>query len=156
MPEWADSSGVSPSITWLELGRTLFRRLGDRVKNWITINEPTIHAACGYFLGEFPPGRKFALKSLFHCLHHLLLAHARLCDAWSAEIGNGNVGLTHQSVWITPADQGRARDVQAATFMDDMANRIVLDAITRGTYPARALPRLAGSSRAASNGTSWR
>lgn len=38
----------------VQLGTTLFRALGDRVKNWITINEPTIHAVCGYFLGEFP------------------------------------------------------------------------------------------------------
>ncbi len=124
------------------LGTTLFRRLGDRVKNWITINEPTIHAACGYFLGEFPPGRRFALKSLFHCLHHLLLAHARLCDAWSAEIGKGNIGLAHHSVWISPAEAGRDRDVRAAAFMDEVANRSVLDVIHHGTFPPRARSRL--------------
>jgi beta-glucosidase len=126
----------------VELGTALFRRLGDRVKSWITINEPTIHAVCGYFLGEFPPGRRFALRGLFHCLHHLLLAHARLCDSWAATCGKGDIGLAHHSVWVSPAEKARERDVQAAAFMDDVANRTVLDAITKGAYPARALSRL--------------
>jgi len=126
----------------VDLGTALFKRLGDRVRNWITINEPTIHAVCGYFLGEFPPGRRFALKSLFHCLHHLLLAHARLCDAWAAVSGEGNIGLAHHSVWVSPADPCRDRDVRAATFMDDVANRTVLDTILRGSYPERVVSRL--------------
>jgi len=126
----------------VELGATLFRALGDRVKNWITINEPTIHAVCGYFLGEFPPGRKFALRGLFHCLHHLLLGHARLCDAWAGLGANGDIGIAHHSVWIAAADENRERDVRAAAFMDDVANRTVLDTILRGTFPKSALVRL--------------
>jgi beta-glucosidase len=126
----------------VDLGTALVQQLGDRVRNWITINEPTIHAVCGYFLGEFPPGRKIALKSLFHCLHHLLLAHARLCDIWGAVIGKGNIGLAHHSVWISPADPGRDRDVQAAAFMDEAANRTVLDTILKGAVPKSVVSRL--------------
>jgi beta-glucosidase len=126
----------------VELGSALFARLADRVRNWITINEPTIHAAGGYLLGEFPPGRRFALRGLFHCLHHLLLSHARLCDAWNAAGGVGNIGLAHHSLWVTPADPGRERDVRAARFMDDLANRTVLDAIFKGSYPQQPLARL--------------
>jgi beta-glucosidase len=126
----------------VELGMALFKRLRDRVQDWITINEPSIHAVCGYALGEFPPGRRFDLKGLFHCLHHLLLAHARLCDAWSATIGKGNIGLAHHSVWVSPSDEARERDVQAARFMDEVANRTILDAIFRGTIPGSVLSRL--------------
>jgi beta-glucosidase len=132
-----------PAVDHLvQLGTTLFKRLGDRVQNWITINEPSIHAVCGYFLGEFPPARKFALKPLFHVLHHLLLAHARLCDAWAAEGGKGNIGIAHHSIWISPADANSERDVQTAVFMDDVANRMVLDSILKGSYPALPLRRL--------------
>ena len=126
----------------VELGTALFRALGDRVKNWITINEPTIHAVCGYFLGEFPPGRRFALRGLFHCLHHLLLGHARLCDAWTALGARGDIGIAHHSVWIAAADENRGRDVRAAAFMDDVANRTVLDTILRGTFPQSVAARL--------------
>ena len=125
-----------------ELGVVLLRALGDRVKNWITVNEPTIHAVCGYFLGEFPPGRRFALRGLFHCLHHLLLGHARLCEAWEAEGRQGSIGMAHHSLWTSPADPARDRDVEAAAFMDDVANRTVLDTMFRGAYPQRVLRRL--------------
>jgi len=127
----------------VELGSVIFKRLGDRVRHWITINEPSIHAVCGYFLGEFPPGRKFALKGLFHCLHHLLLAHARLCEAWGAVIGKGDIGIAHHSVWVSPADEASQRDVRAARLMDDVANRTVLDTTQRGTMPGSVLSRLA-------------
>ncbi len=126
----------------VELGRVLFRALGDRVKGWITVNEPTIHAVCGYFLGEFPPGRRYALRGLFHCLHHLLLGHARLCEAWGAECGKGLIGLAHHSLGTSPADPDRERDEAAARFMDETANRAVLDAIFRGAYPREVLRRL--------------
>jgi len=126
----------------VELGSVLFRALGDRVHRWITVNEPTIHAVSGYFTGEFPPGRKFALKSLFHCLHHLLLAHARLCQSWASFGGRGSIGLAHHSVWMTPADARSDRDVAAARFMDSVANRTVLDTLFRGAYPDEVLARV--------------
>jgi beta-glucosidase len=141
----------------LELGTVLFRALGDRVRNWITVNEPTIHSVCGYFLGEFPPGRRVDLRGMFHCLHHLLLGHARLCEAWTAMSGGagerrtngaegaaavGRIGLAHHSLWTAPADAGRERDIDAAAFMDEVANRTVLDVMFRGAYPRRAVSRL--------------
>ncbi len=126
----------------LELGETLFRALGDRVTRWITVNEPTIHAVSGYFLGEFPPGKKLAFRGLFHCLHHMLLAHARLCGRWESMGARGSIGLAHHAVWMTPADPGSARDVAAAAFMDSVANRTVLDALVRGSYPEEALSRV--------------
>jgi len=126
----------------VELGTVLFRTLGDRVTRWITVNEPTIHAVSGYFLGEFPPGKKFALRGLFHCLHHLLVAHSRLCDSWASVRGQGSIGLAHHAVWMTPADPGSERDAAAAGFMDAVANRTVLDALFRGSYPKEALARV--------------
>jgi beta-glucosidase len=126
----------------VELGTVLFRTLGDRVTRWITVNEPTIHAVSGYFLGEFPPGKKFALRGLFHCLHHLLLAHSRLYDSWASVQGRGSIGLAHHAVWMTPADPGSERDAAAAGFMDAVANRTVLDTLFRGSYPKEAMARV--------------
>ncbi|HTO20995.1 MAG TPA: family 1 glycosylhydrolase [Spirochaetia bacterium] len=125
-----------------ELGEIVFRTLGDRVSRWITVNEPTIHAVSGYFLGEFPPGRRLAFRGLFHCLHHLLLAHSRLCECWASVLGRGSIGCAHHAVWMTPADPARPRDVAAASFMDAVANRTVLDLLFRGTYPQEAISRV--------------
>ena len=63
-----------------------FKEFGDRVKHWITLNEPYIFTAFSYGNGLFPPGRCSAWQNL-NCLggdsatepyivaHNLLLAH---------------------------------------------------------------------------------
>ena len=57
-PAWLTRSGGFASRTavdhLLELGAVLFARLGDRVHNWITVNEPTVYAFLGRVTGEFP------------------------------------------------------------------------------------------------------
>jgi beta-glucosidase len=126
----------------VDLGSLLFDRLGDRVSRWITVNEPTIYTYCGYLTGEFPPGKKLALRPLFACQHHLLLAHARLCAAWEARGRGGMIGIAHHAVWVDPARPESRRDREAAALMDDLANRSVLDPLLRGTYPERALRRV--------------
>ncbi len=126
----------------VSLGRLLFQRLGDRVRNWITVNEPTVYAYGGYVTGDTPPGRRLAFRSAFACAHHLLLGHARLCRAWE-EVGRpGMIGLAHHAIWVEPARPTDARDGEAAGLMDDIANRSVLDPLCRGTFPRRALSRL--------------
>jgi beta-glucosidase len=124
------------------LGRILFERMGDRAAGWITINEPTVYSYCGYLTGEFPPGRRFALRQMLACEHHLLLAHARLCAAWQALGRRGWIGLAHHAVWVNPARPDSPRDREAAALMDDLANRSVLDPVLKGTFPERAARRL--------------
>ncbi|MGA2479515.1 MAG: family 1 glycosylhydrolase [Spirochaetia bacterium] len=126
----------------VELGAALFARLGDRVHNWITVNEPTVYAYLGHATGEFPPGRKLDLRGAFACLHHLLLGHARLCDVFSRGGYTGMIGLAHHAAWVAPAHPENARDREAASLMDDLANRTVLDPLLLGTYPARVRAKL--------------
>jgi beta-glucosidase len=126
----------------VELGALLFKRLGDRVCNWITINEPTIQSICGYLLGVFPPARKLDYTGFLHCLHHLLLAHSRLCRAWDATGRKGKIGLAHSFLAIRPAHADRVRDVETAAFMDELANGAVLDPLFRGNYPSRVLSHM--------------
>ena len=81
-PTWLERRGgfVSREAVdhLVEYGTCLMARLGDRVRNWITVNEPSIYSSLGYILGVFPPGRRNNLKGMLHSAHHLLLAHARL------------------------------------------------------------------------------
>jgi beta-glucosidase len=126
----------------LELGTTLMRALGDRVTMWCTINEPSLYSYQGYATGEYPPARRFDLRGMLHCAHHLLLAHARLSEACAALVPNGMTGLAHYYVDVAPADPDRSRDVEAASFMDDMANQVVLSPLCRGNYPERVVQRM--------------
>jgi len=56
---------------------TCFASFGDRVKNWITINEPLQTAVNGYDLGIFAPGRcENRSVEPYLAAHHQILAHA--------------------------------------------------------------------------------
>ena len=56
---------------------TCFENFGDRVKKWITINEPLQTAVNGYFTGVFAPGRcESQSAEPYLAAHHQLLAHA--------------------------------------------------------------------------------
>ncbi|MFF4268719.1 GH1 family beta-glucosidase [Streptomyces sp. NPDC001536] len=108
-------------------------RLGDRVKKWITINEPAEHTLFGHALGAHAPGKQLMFDAL-PVAHHLLLAHGlgvqALRAAGATDIGIAN---SHGPTW--PASQEPA-DVEAADFYDVLLNRLFADPVLLGEYPA--------------------
>jgi beta-glucosidase len=126
----------------VEYGSFLFRALGDRVKNWISINEPSIYASLGYILGYFPPGRRNDVRAMFHCAHNLLLAHARLREAMKGLSADGRMGIALAQVWISAKNPGSDRDRSAAGFMDQALNRFFIEPFFRGAYPEGVLRKV--------------
>ncbi|WP_408056034.1 GH1 family beta-glucosidase [Streptomyces luteolifulvus] len=108
-------------------------RLGDRVKKWITLNEPAEHTLLGHALGAHAPGKKLLFDAI-PAAHHQLLAHGLavrvLRAAGAADIGIAN---SHGPTW--PASQEPA-DVVAADFYDLLLNRLFADPVLLGEYPA--------------------
>ncbi|MGA2766036.1 MAG: family 1 glycosylhydrolase [Spirochaetia bacterium] len=127
----------------VEYGASLFKALGDRVKNWISVNEPSIYSSFGYVLGHFPPGRRNDLRGMFHSAHHLLLAHARLREALKSIVSGGRMGIALSQVWISPKNPASTRDRSVADFMDQALNRFFIDPFFLGTYPSRVLSKVA-------------
>lgn len=63
---------------------TCFSSFGDRVKNWITINEPLQTAVNGYCTGIYAPGRQEdSSYELYLVAHHQLLAHAEAVSIYN-------------------------------------------------------------------------
>jgi beta-glucosidase len=139
MPEWLERKGgfaARESVDALaEYGAALFRGLGDRVKSWITLNEPFEYGGLGYVVGVFPPGRRWDLRSLFHVSHHLLLGHRRLVEAFPGLVPDGKIGITLSQNWIAPRDPRRPEDLEAARLMDAAYNRAFMDPLFFGRYP---------------------
>jgi beta-glucosidase len=126
----------------LKYGETLFRALGDRVKKWITINEPVVYAFYGYGLGLHAPGRARDLRGVFHSTHHMLLAHARLLEACNSLVAGGSAGIANHCDWISPREPSTRRDRDAALFMEEAELGLYNDPIFLGEYPPRVLRRL--------------
>ncbi|MFI1733521.1 GH1 family beta-glucosidase [Streptomyces acidicola] len=107
-------------------------RLGDRVKKWITINEPAEHTLFGHALGAHAPGRQLMFDAL-PAAHHQLLAHGLGVQALRAA-GADDIGIanSHGPTW--PASREQA-DLEAAGFYDLLLNRMFSDPVLLGAYP---------------------
>ena len=107
-------------------------RLGDRVKKWITINEPAEHTLFGHALGAHAPGKQLMFDAL-PAAHHQLLGHGlavrALRAAGAADIGIAN---SHGPTWAASEEQP---DLEAAGFYDLLLNRLFADPVLLGEYP---------------------
>src|SRR3954454_22610835 len=106
-------------------------RLGDRVPQWITLNEPFIHMGFGYALGVHAPGRALYLDAL-PAGHHQLLGHGLATTALRER--GGQVMLTNTCTPLAAPSQSPA-DRTAAEVYDIFHNRFFLDPVLTGRYP---------------------
>lgn len=113
---------------------TAFGALGDRVRHWVTLNEPWVSAFIGYHDGRHAPGVR-DLTSALRAAHHLLLGHAEAVASFRSLGSPGEIGITLN---LNPADPAteRVEDERAAILCDGNLNRWFLDPLFRASYPA--------------------
>lgn len=78
----------------------LFERFGDRVKYWITLNEPSLYCLSSYGFAVYPPGVAFKGVGQYLCGHNTLKSHAVAYHLYRNkfyERFNGQVGITSES-----------------------------------------------------------
>jgi beta-glucosidase len=118
---------------------TLVKSFGDRVKNWITLNEIICFTKFGYGTGHKAPGAQESEAVVNQTYHHALLCHGHGVRA-VREHGSkrSRVGLTDNPTVPIPVAAVDG-DVEAAreAFVDE--NIRVLDPIFRGRYHPRYL-----------------
>lgn len=109
-------------------------RLGDRVKHWMTINEPAIFTWYGYLEGLHAPGYRDP-QAAFQVAHHVLLAHAAAVGVLREQAYNAQVGLALSYMHIEPPDKSEA--ARAVALRSDIQwNRWFIEPIVHGHYPA--------------------
>jgi beta-glucosidase len=115
--------------------------LGDRVKHWITLNEPWCTAYLGYGNGHHAPGRTDPADALA-AAHHLMLGHGLAVQALRSD-PQAQVGLT-LNLHSLQARTDTAADQDALRRIDGVGNRVFLDPVLRGEYPADVREDVAG------------
>ncbi|KAG2262259.1 hypothetical protein Bca52824_069338 [Brassica carinata] len=113
------------------LADTCFKKFGDRVKHWITINEPNQQIILSYLKGMFPPNRcsmPFGNCSQgnsetepFIAAHNTILAHAKAVQIYQTKykkVQKGSIGIVVQTSWFEPisdsiADKNAAERAQS-------------------------------------------
>lgn len=112
---------------------TVVQRLGDRVKRWITLNEPHVFAYGGHYRGHHAPGLT-SLHLANQVSHHALLAHGRSVAIIRALWPDAQAGITLNLSLGYPSSDLPA-DRQAARIFDGQLNRWFLDPVFGRGYP---------------------
>ncbi|GAB1483156.1 GH1 family beta-glucosidase [Treponema sp.] len=116
-----------------EYTRFAVESFGDRVKNWISINEPFEFSCFGHLLGTHAPGRH-SPKAYFHVMHNLLLAHGKAVRIIKKTYPESKVGIVISMTPIHPATD-KPKDKKAAKMANQFMNDITLLPLYRGSYP---------------------
>lgn len=114
---------------------------GDRVKSFITLNEPWVFGYLGYGAGIHAPGVKDSQQALA-VAHHTALAHGVATRAIRAVRNDVRVGISLNMTNFRVTQPGNDQLNQLQQLMDSHQNRWWLDAITAGTYPANLVEYL--------------
>jgi beta-glucosidase len=123
------------SYLFAEYAALVADRLGDRVSEWVTLNEPVCSAWIGHLEGRMAPGIR-DLRSAVHASHHLLLAHGLAVQALrSAATTTASVGIVNNLSPCEPATDTPS-DIEAAMRADGHINRWWLDPLVGRGYPA--------------------
>jgi beta-glucosidase len=122
-----------------EYAAVVVKALGDRVKNWMTLNEPPC-SAFAYYVGEHAPGCKESKKTLAQIIHNLLYAHGLGVQAVRAHGRPGTeVGLVHNPGVLVPLYEQpeEMAQVTKAFWYDgwEFENGWWLDPVFFGKYP---------------------
>ncbi|KAJ7950624.1 Beta-glucosidase [Quillaja saponaria] len=142
---WISKNIVNDFTAYADL---CFRKFGDRVKYWTTINEPNVFVLGGYDSGFLPPGRCSpafgdncsrgnSTTEPYIAAHHILLAHAsaaRLYRKKYEDQQHGFIGINIFSYWFVPLTN-TVEDITATERANDFYVGWFVNPLIFGDYP---------------------
>jgi beta-glucosidase len=136
LPQALEDAGGWPvrdaALRFADYAGVVAERLGDRVDQWATMNEPWCSAFLGYAAGVHAPGRREP-ESAYAAAHHLLLGHALARDSVRATTPGAQVGIVLN---LTAVHAETADDGPAADFVDAVQNGLWVEPLAAAEYPA--------------------
>jgi beta-glucosidase len=128
-------------VSWFsDFAEVCGRNFGDRVVNWMVINEPSVFTGAGYFLGMHAPGKR-GIANYLKAMHHSTLATAAGAHALRKVVPHANIGTTFSCTYIEPLNASKSH-VLAASRVDTLLNRTFIEPLLGLGYPQSDLPLL--------------
>ncbi|MGD0726041.1 MAG: GH1 family beta-glucosidase [Spirochaetia bacterium] len=123
------------TASWFaDYAASVFIRLGDRVKIWMTLNEPQVASFAGHAAGIHAPGLK-DFGAAVQASHILLHAHSLGVQAYrQLSPGKHRIGIALDVHPVYPFTDG-VSDIEAARLADAKTNQWFLDPVLKGAYP---------------------
>ncbi len=142
LPHWVACRGgwASPRIVgWFaRYVDRVARAIGDRVRYWVTLNEPTVLVKHAYVTGDWPPCRRRAWMAAARAFVNMARAHRLARERVRQQVPSARVGFAHSAPVIEPCDADRRLDRAAAWLRDLVLNRTFFMLV--GALPWRAEP----------------
>lgn len=127
---WASRS----IIKWFSHFTTICaKEYGNKVKNWIILNEPTGFTTLGYMVGLHAPG-KIGLNYFLPAVHHAAMAQAEGGRIIRNLVANAYIGTSLSCSEVMPFSE-QAKDIEAANRVDILLNRLFIEPILGLGYP---------------------
>ena len=122
-----------------DYAKFMFDHYGDRVKKWITFNEPLVFAVWFYVLGLYGGGD---IAAGYRATHNVNIAHARAIEAYrNSENSDGIIGTTLNLNAVYPKTDS-SLDKEGVRIVDGLMNRWFLEPVFKGEYPSDTLALL--------------
>ncbi|MEO6714729.1 MAG: GH1 family beta-glucosidase [Mycobacteriales bacterium] len=139
LPQYVQDAGGWPSRDtadkFADYAGIMARALGDRVTDWVTVNEPLCVAWIGHLDGRMAPGDT-DIAIAVPASYHVLLGHGLAMAALRAESSQpASVGIVLNLSPIEPATDSPA-DAAATAIKDGHINRWFLDPVFGRGFPA--------------------
>ncbi len=145
LPIWLSALGGwsnrDTAYMFRDYAAVLFNTLSDRVRNWITLNEPWSISFLGYWDGQHAPGIKGDFAQVLSTSHHQLLGHGLALEAFHSLTSNeeGMIGISLNPMIAYPLDSNNKADMEAAVRAWDIYSAIYLDPLYKGRYPTTVM-----------------
>ncbi|MGG0153368.1 glycoside hydrolase family 1 protein [Bacillus mycoides] len=123
---WSNRATIDAFVKYCEI---LFERFGDRVKNWLTINEQNMMILHGQAIGT----SILSQKELYQQNHHMLLAEAKVTNLCHEMVRDAKIGPAPNISYVYPKTC-KPNDIIAAQNCNAIRNWLYLDMAVYGRY----------------------
>jgi beta-glucosidase len=142
------------SVKWFtDYANLCFDRFGDRVKIFLTFNEPSIEmffiqsvfdAIDNQQMPSIPASEKYISEHFAH-IHHLILAHALAVNLYHQKNLGGKIGITYNFMLCDLDSIASEEGKTSLNIVRRVWNNLFMDPVLTGSYPPDLLDRLNAS-----------
>jgi beta-glucosidase len=143
IPRWLAAKGGWESAEveryFMRYVEAVVTEYGDRVRWWITLNEPVVQVFKGWVIGQWPPGKVGDYPRAMQVIRHMLRAHVLAYHAIHERRPDAMVSIAKHCLAFTPNHPRNPFDRLSAWFRDFLFNNLFIEALHTGRL---ALPGL--------------